>query len=134
MTDFKSLYFGSKIFNKLSEHSRCDIKNYLERIYTSLFNLIKSNGNDHNGEFLLDFLKLNNSLVFDTCFLSSSSNSGETQSFFHDKNTFDKLFIEHLYEASTTIVKKRLIFSIALLLNKIGSADNLSTMIHVLKK
>lgn len=134
LTDFKSLYFGSKIFNKLSEHSRCDIKNYVERIYTSLFNLIKSNGNDHNGEFLLDFLKLNNSLVFDTCFLSSSSNSGETQSFFHDKDTFDRLFIEHLYEPSTTIVKKRLIFSIALLLNKIGSADNLSTMIYVLKR
>lgn len=134
LSDFKSLYFGSKVFNKLSEHSKCDIKNYVERIYNVLLGLIRNNQSDHNGEFLLDFLKLNNSLVFDTCFLSSSPISDETPSFFYDKGTFDKLFIENLYEPSTTIVRKRLIFSIALLLNKIGTEDNLSTMVYVLKK
>lgn len=134
LADFKSLYFGSRIFNKLSEHSKCDIKNYVERIHTLFFNFIKSNRNNHNGEFLLDFLKLNNSMVFDTCFLSTNSDSDEPPTFFHDKDTFDKLFIENLYEPSITIVKKKLIFSIALLLNKVGSEANLSTMIYVLKK
>lgn len=134
LTEFKALYFGSKIFNTLCEHSQCDIKNYVERLYTLYFNLIENNRNNQNGGFLLEFLKLNNSLVFGTCFLNSNSCSDDYPSFFNDKDTFDKLFVKNIYEPSTTLVKKKLIFSISLLLNKIGSKDNISTIIYILKK
>lgn len=133
MSDFKSLYFGSKIFNKLAEYHKCDIKNYVEMSYKLFLSLVKEGSNILFGEFLLSIIKLSSFLAIDICFLNSNIQSNNSKSLFHSKDIFDEVFIKNIYEPSSTIVKKKLIYQVALLFDKIGSEENYATILFILK-
>ena len=129
---FKTLYFGSKIFNKLSDLKEVNIYNYVNRLFQLYYELVttQEEAKEHYGDFLLHAIKLNPFIIMEQFFISNENNSIP---FFVNKDHFTQIFINKIYKPSNTVTKKKITFEISKFLSKIANKYNYSTINYILK-
>lgn len=129
----KSLYFGSRVFNKLLDLESVNIFNYIDRLFILYSNLIasESQATDFAGDFLLHIIKLNSSIVMEQFFIAGGKNK---PSLLSNKANFEDFFMNKIYRDSNTITKKKLSFEISKFMSKIANKNNYYTIYYVLKR
>ncbi|OBA27605.1 hypothetical protein HANVADRAFT_52060 [Hanseniaspora valbyensis NRRL Y-1626] len=132
LATFKTLYFGSKIFNKLLDLKEVNIYNYVNRLFHLYYELVTTQGEakEHYGDFLLHAIKLNAFIIMEQFFISNENNSIP---FFVNKDHFTQIFINKIYKPSNTVTKKKITFEISKFLSKIANKYNYSTINYILK-
>lgn len=133
LASVKSLYFGSKVFNKLLDLNNVNIFNYVARLFSLYYELItsESQATEFSGDFLLHIIKLNPSIVMEQFFIAVGNNNLALLS---NKGNFEDFFMKKIYKDSNTITKKKLSFEISKFLSKIANKKNYYTIYYILKR
>ncbi|XBW34497.1 hypothetical protein QEN19_000042 [Hanseniaspora menglaensis] len=133
LTSLKTLYFGSRIFNRLLELPQVNIYNFISRLSTLYFILCNKEIDEPSvlGDFLLSSIKLNPFMVMEEFFLQSEDNP---QSFLSTKTYFNEIFINKVYKPSNTIIKKKIILEVSKFLAKLATKDSYSMIFYIIQK